>query len=88
MGGYSYLSSVKDPGTAQALQHLMDTVKALAHRVETLEAQAIQQTGSQPVDARGQRVIRVANAQAGDDAVNLQTMRVYVQAQVSTFNPP
>lgn len=86
MAGHSYLSEVKEPGTARAIRDLMDRVTAAEKRIGELQAQLAAVRPSSGLDAQGNRVVRVGDPKAGDDACNLRTARAIAQAQVGSFS--
>lgn len=76
-GLLSYVQRVADPVIKQALRLFSDRLAALETLFRDLDGRVLK-TGS-PVEAYGQRIKDLADPQRGTDAVNLQTLRRYVQ---------
>lgn len=74
----SYVARITDPVIQQALRLIGDRLASLETLFQNLDARVLK-TGS-PVEAYGQRIKDLADPQRGTDAVNLQTMRRYVQS--------
>lgn len=81
------LNAIKDPALRQLVQSLFDHVTALQTQLATLQTQALQRGGAVPVASRLQDVY---DPEALTDAVNVRSMRKYVQAQVraAAYVPP
>jgi hypothetical protein len=79
----SGLARVVDPATRQVVQILQDRVSQLEAQLLALQATVLK-TGS-PIDAYGQRIENLAQPQGPNDAVNLSTLRRYVQTAVATL---
>lgn len=86
MAPYGQLNAVADPATRQLLQLLFDQVTALRSQVTTLQAQALQRSGSDIV--AGARITGLTDPVSATDAVNVQTLRRYVAGQLSAFAEP
>ncbi len=76
----SYVQRITDPIIQQALRMVGDRVAALETLFRDLDSRVLK-TGS-PVEAYGQRIKDLADPQRNTDAVNLQTMRRYVQSVI------
>lgn len=74
----SYVARVTDPVIQQALRLIGDRLASLETLFKDLDARVLK-TGS-PVEAYGQRIRDLADPQRSTDAVNLQTLRRYVQS--------
>lgn len=81
MAGYPGVGNVQDPATRAALEQAWKTIQSLQARLAALEATVLQ-PGADTIDMGGNRVINVATPSSLTDAVNLQTMQVYVQSQI------
>lgn len=75
------IGRVQDAGAQTVLRALLQRVDALTTRVATLEAA---RTSGGSLNAGGQRVTGVASPQSDSDAVNLATLRSYVNAVKDT----
>lgn len=83
MAGFPYLSQIADHATAKALGSVMSDVAALKRRMDTLEAEALRNTGD--LNVNGKRITNLATPTTESDAVTVAFMRQFVQAQVETF---
>lgn len=80
MAGYGQLGLVKDAATRQILQALFDQIADQQTQLIALQAAALQRGSPVSVNAR---LMDVFDAEASTDAVNVQTMRRYVQAALA-----
>jgi hypothetical protein len=80
VGVYGQLNAIADPATRQLLQLLFDQNVALLQQVVTLQTNALQRATVVPVQAR---LSDVVDPQEPRDAVNVRTLRRYVQAQLN-----
>lgn len=80
MAGYGQLGLIKDAATRQIVQALFDQIADLQGQLTTLQAAALQRGSPVPVNAR---LLNVFDPEAVTDAVNVQYLRRYVQAQLA-----
>lgn len=83
MAGYPRLSQISDQATRALLKSALDQIQQLKSELAALSAVAVRNNTA--LDANDQRVRRVANPDALTDAVNVQYLRTFSQANLEAF---
>lgn len=81
MAGYSFLTQISDRTIRDALKTLIDRVNALEQQLATLDT--LPQPLTTNFDAGGKQLTKVAAPTADTDAVNLRTMKQYVESRLT-----
>lgn len=80
---YGSLNRIQDPLVQQALRPILDRLAALEERVTVLESQSLR--AASPIDGQDQRLARLADAVAGQDAVTLRQLRRELQTGIAQY---